>query len=131
MSSAELGPGPALHLPDPLLQESAQHGIGSGDRNVEVTGRQDDRGDLLVEAHGRPEMAPERLEIRGRGSGQEDLGGIPFGAAQGAQGVDRNGDRPIRDLIGALDLGLVDRIAEQGRVAPDRRAPGRRRGSGC
>ena len=54
MSSVNSDPDPPFSLPDPLLQQGPQHGIGPGDRKVQVAGREDDGGALLVEAHGQP-----------------------------------------------------------------------------
>ena len=113
----EFGSRAALQLLDPLLQHGAQQGIGSGDPKVQVAGREDNRGGLLIEPDRGPVMAPERLTICRGGPGQEHLGRVPFGSAQGAQGVDGNGEGAVGDLLDARDRGLVDREAKQGRVA--------------
>ena len=65
-------------------------------------------------------MAPVRLMIRRGSPGQQNLGRVPVGSAQGPDGVDRARNGSVRDLLRALGLGLVDRDAEQGRVAADR-----------
>ena len=107
-------------MADPLLQQGPQHRIGPGNPPLQIAGREDNGGAFLIEPDRRPEMAPIRLVIRRSRPGQQNLGRAPVRSAQGADGIDGNGERSVRDLVRALGLGLVDREGEQGHVAADR-----------
>ena len=110
----ELASRTTLQVADPLLQQGPHHRIGPGNPPLQVAGREDKGGTLLIEPDRRPEMAPIRLTRGGSRPRHEHLGRAPVGAAQGSQGIDGDRERSVRDLVRALGRGLVDRDAEQG-----------------
>ena len=69
----EFGALRALQLLDPLLQHGPQQRIGPGDPQIQIAGREDEGGALLVEPHRGSEMVPIQRLIRWGGPGQQNL----------------------------------------------------------
>ena len=74
-------------------------------------------GHLLIEPDRRPEMPPIGLRIRRLAAGQQHLRRRPVRPEQGPDGIDRTSDGAVGDLIRTFHPGLIDGVAENGRVA--------------
>ena len=97
-----------LECVDVLLQQTAQIGIDGGQATIQPIGGEHDGVLRGVEHQGRDEEPTERADVLWLAMGKSDLEGRPIGAAQLPHDVEHDRDRGIPDLLGGLDMRLVD-----------------------
>ena len=106
-----------IHHIDLLLQQAAQLAIGLGQAKIQPIGTGHHRVPFDVKTQSGSEELAERHEIVRLAVGKLELGRLPVGAAQRAHDVEQTGDCAIPGLIGGLDTGLIDFVAQTRRVA--------------
>ena len=103
-----------LHGVHLLLQPAVQVRVVAGQGSAQPVGGEYQRVPICIEFQRRLKEAAVRPDILRLAAGQQDLAGLPGGVAQAAHDVEHRGHRGVAELVGGLEVRLMDVVAQLG-----------------